>query len=118
MVDDELAICKLVKTLLEFEGYTVLTACNAEAATSIYAQHAAEVGLLLTDLVMPGMNGLELADRTLQWTPQLKVLFMSGSDGATRGFGCIAKPFTRAELISRVSQALSWPGKFAAATTA
>src|SRR5579872_1410104 len=103
VVDDEPAIYKLVKAFLEHEGYTVVTAGDAKTAIRIYEEHADEVALLLTDLRMPGMTGLELADRALQRTPQLKVLFI-GSDRATRGFGCIGKPFTRAELISKVGQ--------------
>ena len=106
VVDDEPAICKLVKTLLELEGYAVLIAGDAETASEICEEHSAEIALLLTDLRMPEMSGVELADRILRWKPQMAVLFMSGSDAATRGFGCIAKPFTRAQLIGRVSEAL------------
>jgi two-component system cell cycle sensor histidine kinase/response regulator CckA len=106
VVDDEPSICLLVKTFLELEGYAVLIAGDAETASKIYEEHSAEVTLLLTDMRMPGTNGIELADRILRWKPQMRVLFMSGSDAATRGFGCIAKPFTRAQLTSRVGQAL------------
>jgi two-component system cell cycle sensor histidine kinase/response regulator CckA len=106
VVDDEPSICLLVKTFLELEGYAVLIAGDAETASKIYEEHSAEVTLLLTDMRMPGANGIELADRILRWKPQMRVLFMSGSDAATRGFGCIAKPFTRAQLTSRVGQAL------------
>lgn len=106
VVDDEPSICRLVKTLLEREGYAVFIAGDAETASKIYEEHSAEVALLLTDMRMPGANGVELADRILRCTPQMRVLFMSGSDEASRGFGCLAKPFTRAQLISRVNQAL------------
>ena len=106
VVDDEPSICLLVKTLLELEGYAVLTARDAETAMQIYEEHSAEVALLLTDMRMPEMNGGELADRILRWQPQMRVLFMSGSDAATRGCGCIAKPFTRTQLIGKVGQAL------------
>jgi CheY-like chemotaxis protein len=106
VVDDEPAICKLVKTLLELEGYGVLIAGDAETASEIYEKHSGEIALLLTDLRMPDMNGLQLADRILRWKPQMPVLFMSGSDAASRGFGCVAKPFTRAQLIGRVGEAL------------
>ena len=106
VVDDEPSICLLVKTLLELEGYAVLTAGDAETASKIYEEHSAEVGLLLTDMRMPDTNGAELADRLLRWKPQMRVLFMSGSDAATRGHGCIAKPFTCAQLISGVGRAL------------
>jgi CheY-like chemotaxis protein len=106
VVDDEPAICSLVKTLLEREGYAVLIAGDAETATHIYEEHSAEVALLLTDVKMPGMNGLELADRILRRKPQMRVLFMSGSHGSTRDFVCISKPFTQAQLIGRVGMAL------------
>ncbi len=64
------------------------------------------VALLLTDVVMPNVNGLELADQLLQREPHLRILFMSGSEDASRGFGCVAKPFTGAGLIRRVSEVL------------
>src|SRR6185436_16289885 len=86
VVDDEPAICSLVKTLLEREGYAVLIAGDAETATYIYEEHSAEVALLLTDVKMPGMNGVELADRILRRKPQMRVLFMSGSHRSARDF--------------------------------
>jgi DNA-binding NtrC family response regulator len=107
VVDDEPSICRLVKTLLESEGYAVLIAGDAETASKLYEEHPGEVALLLTDMRMPGTNGVDLADRILRCAPQMRVLFMSGSDAVSRGFGCLAKPFTRAQLISRVNQALS-----------
>ncbi len=106
VVDDEPAICSLVGTLLEREGYAVLIASDAATAIRVYAEHSADVTLLLSDLRMPDMNGLELADHILRWKPHMRVLFMSGSDATTEGFGCIAKPFTRAQLIGSVSEAL------------
>lgn len=112
VVDDDYAIRKLVKIALETEGYDVLTADGAEAAMKLFEQSL--VSLLLTDVVMPNTNGPELADRLLQREPQLRVLFMSGSDDASRGFGCLAKPFTGAGLIRRVSEVLesSQPAQF------
>ena len=106
VVDDEPAICSLVGTLLEREGYAVLIASDAATAIRVYAEHSADVTLLLSDLRMPDMNGLELADHILRWKPHMRVLFMSGSDMTTEGFGCIAKPFTPAQLIGSVSEAL------------
>lgn len=104
VVDDDRAIRMLVKTLLEVEGYSVLMADGAETAMKLYDRST--VALLLTDVVMPTINGLELADRLLQREPQLRVLFMSGSEDASRGFGCVAKPFTGAGLIRRVGEVL------------
>jgi CheY-like chemotaxis protein len=106
VVDDEPAICLLVKTLLEREGYGVFIAGDAETATNVYEEHSAEVGLLLTDMKMPGMNGPELADRILLRKPEMRVIFMSGSHGSPRGFVSITKPFTQAELIRAVGLAL------------
>jgi len=107
VVDDDCAISKLVKLFLELEGYTVLTADNAESAMKLYSEPQAAVALLLTDVEMPNASGLELADRVLQLEPQLKILFMSALDGARRGFGCVTKPFTQAQLIGRVSEVLA-----------
>jgi CheY-like chemotaxis protein len=107
VVDDEPAICSLVRTLLEREGYPVLIAGDGETATHIYEEHSAEVSLLLTDVKMPGMNGFELANRILQREPHMRVLFMSGSHDATWAFDCIMKPFTRAQLVGRVGVALN-----------
>jgi two-component system, cell cycle sensor histidine kinase and response regulator CckA len=120
VVDDEPSICRLVKTLLEREGYAVFIAGDAETASKIYEEHSAEVALLLTDMRMPGTNGVELADHILRCRPQMRVLFMSGSDAASLGFGCLAKPFSRAQLISRVNEALGGraPAKVLAAAHA
>jgi CheY-like chemotaxis protein len=89
----------------------VLLADDAETAITLYEQHQARVALLLTDVRMSKMNGLELTDRILEREPRIRVLFMSGSDwSACRGFGCVAKPFTRAELVGRVAAALGGLG--------
>ena len=107
VVDDQCAISKLVKLFLELEGYTVLTADNAESAISVYTEHQSAIALLLTDVEMPNGSGLDLADRVLQLEPGLRILFMSALDGARSGFGCVLKPFTQAQLIGRVCEALA-----------
>jgi len=109
VVDDDCSIRTFVKLFLEIEGYAVLIAENAETAMKLYTQHQSAVALLLTDVVMPNMNGLELADQLLRREPQLRILFMSGSEDASRGFGCVAKPFTVAGLIRRVGEVLESP---------
>lgn len=107
MADDEPGIRAVVGTLLQDAGCAVLLAGGAETAMALCEQHQARVALLLTGVRMPKMNGLELADRILEREPRIRVLFMSGSDrSACRGFGCLAKPFTRAELAGRVAAAL------------
>jgi len=109
VVDDEHAIRGLVKIMLESEGYTVLTAGDAETAIKIYEGHQSAVALLLTDIVMPNMSGVQLADRVLQIEPRMRILFMSASAGARPGDAYLAKPFALAELISRVGETLRSP---------
>ena len=104
VVDDDSAVRKLVKTVLETEGYDVITADGAATAVKLYDQ--SPVALLLTDVVMPNIDGPGLADLLLRREPRLRVLFMSGSEGASRGYGCVSKPFTGAKLIRRVSEVL------------
>lgn len=106
VVDDDSAIRKLVKVFLEIEGYAVLIAEDAATAMKLYTEHQPTVALLLTDVIMPNMNGLELADHLLRREPQLRILFMSGSENASRGFGCVAKPFTGTGLVRRVGEVL------------
>src|SRR5580700_619484 len=117
VVDDDRSIRVLVKGVLEMEGYAVLMADGAETAMTLYDQ--SKVALLLTDVAMPVIDGLELADQLLRREPQLRILFMSGSENVSRGFGCVAKPFTGAGLIRRVGEVLrSLPGIQAGRTTA
>ncbi len=108
VVDDEAAVGALVKRILETAGYAVLLAGGAQAAINLYAEHRTTVALLFTDVKMPRMSGLELADHVLQLEPHLPILFMSGSDWSiSRGFGCVAKPFKQAELVRRVGEVLA-----------
>ena len=65
VVDDDGDVRMLVKDLLEFEGYAVLTAGDAETAMRVHEDCQSVVALLLTDVIMPNINGLELADRLL-----------------------------------------------------
>jgi two-component system, cell cycle sensor histidine kinase and response regulator CckA len=106
VVDDDYTIRHFVRAFLEIEGYAVLIAESAETAMKLYKEHQSTVVLLLTDVVMPNMTGLELADHLLRWAPQLPILFMSGSADASRGFGCVAKPFTGTGLVRRVGEVL------------
>ena len=107
VVDDHCAISKLVKLFLELEGYTVFTADNAETAMNVYKEHQSAVSLLLTDVEMPDGSGLDLVERVLKLEPGLRILFMSAFGGSRGGFGCVTKPFTQAQLIGRVGEALA-----------
>jgi two-component system, cell cycle sensor histidine kinase and response regulator CckA len=98
--------------MLEQSGYTVLQAGSGLEAIEVARNHAAPIDLLLTDIVMPGINGRELARNLTQARPGLKVVYMSGYSGfASRGFDSkedvlISKPFTRDTLLSRLHEVL------------
>jgi CheY-like chemotaxis protein len=115
VVEDEGAVRELVRTALTRAGYRVLAARDGEEALTRAAAHAGRIDLLLTDVVMPGLNGRELALRFRQARPDARVLFMSGfasdviaADGGLLGDSeLLMKPFTPDELLSRVRSALS-----------
>jgi two-component system, cell cycle sensor histidine kinase and response regulator CckA len=107
VVDDNLDICAFAKRLLESAGWTVVTAADGAEALRFYQEHQSNIVLLLTDVMMPNIDGLELVDRVLGMDSQLPVLFMSGDTWvAYRGLECIAKPFRSAELVASVSRVL------------
>jgi CheY-like chemotaxis protein len=108
VVDDNRDICTLTKRLLEAAGWRVVTAMDGEEGLRFYQEHRSAIVLLLTDVVMPKINGFELADRVLGADSQLPVLFMSGDAGCDyRGLECISKPFRPNELIETVTRVLS-----------
>jgi signal transduction histidine kinase len=115
VVEDEAAMLEVTRRLLEDGGYDVLTASGGEGALRIAAGHAGEIHLLLTDVVMPGMLGKEVAARVSELRPQIGVLYMSGYAQAvigpmgdlSAGHTIIDKPFTEAQLLERVAEALS-----------
>jgi CheY-like chemotaxis protein len=107
LVDDDYDIRTVLRLVLEHAGYSVLVAADGEEALDAFKQHQDCVALLLTDVAMPRMNGVDLADHILKFDSHVPVVFMSGSMmNADRGFGCIAKPFKPAELIGRVRNVL------------
>jgi len=106
LVEDEPALREIAKLRLQGFGCTVLEASDGPEAIRIAEEETGSIDLLLTDVVMPGMNGRELADRLRQKTPWLKVLFSSGyNDETIFRTGCLApgahfirKPYTRMDL--------------------
>jgi len=114
LVEDEDVIRKLALRMLEGQGYRVLAASEPREAMRIAAEYD-DIDLLLTDVVMPGMNGQELARRLLDESPAMRVLFTSGYPaGAMTGQGLIEegapllqKPFSSAALLERVRDALA-----------
>ena len=114
VVEDDEALRSLVREFLESVGYRVFTAADGEQGRRLAEQLQEPIHLLLTDVVMPKMNGLELADQLKGLFPELKVLFMSGyADNATikpdwlgqsRRF--ISKPFERTTLLEQIRMML------------
>ncbi len=117
LVEDEDAVRTTSMMALQTWGYNVLAAASGEEASQILAQHADQVELLLTDVVMPGMSGRELADALRQEHPGLKVLFMSGytSDAVLRhgilhgAANFLEKSFSPATLAEKVRYVLDRP---------
>jgi two-component system, cell cycle sensor histidine kinase and response regulator CckA len=107
VVDDNRDICLFAKRFLESAGWTVLMAPDGEQGLRFYEEHQASIVLLLTDVSMPKMNGIELADRVRRIDSKLPVLFMSGDEGgAHRDLGYLPKPFLLSELVEKVSRVL------------
>lgn len=112
IVDDEPAVRALAARLLRDAGHDVIEAGSGEEALSAVADRA-ELHMLLTDVLMRGMSGGELADRLRSERPGLRVLFMSGYppkqvgiDPASNGDGFLEKPFAPAELSVLVNRIL------------
>ena len=114
LVEDEPAVRTLIRDALEPRGYQVLVAGRPEEALSLAAQHDGVVHLLLTDVIMPGFSGKELADRLLILRPDLKVLFISGytADAIAHhgvlddSVNFLPKPFTSDKLLRKVRAVL------------
>ncbi len=115
VVEDERAVREFVSTALTRAGYRVLTAHDGHDALTRAAAHAGGIDLLLTDVVMPGLSGPELARRFRMARPGARVLFMSGyaadviaAEGALPGAAdLLVKPFTPDELVARLGASLS-----------
>ncbi len=114
LVEDDEAILDLGKIILEMRGYTVLAAQAPEQAIHLVQDHPGDIHLLITDVVMPGMNGRELAERLGAIRPNLKCLYMSGYTADViahrgimdEGLNFIQKPFGSEDLAERVRQVL------------
>jgi two-component system, cell cycle sensor histidine kinase and response regulator CckA len=115
VAEDEPPLLKLTCNTLRESGYKVLEAENGARAIEAAAQYDGDIQLLLTDVVMRGMNGRELADKMLAARPKIKVLYMSGyTDGAVATHGVLEsgivilrKPFTRKQLQQSVGEILA-----------
>jgi nitrogen-specific signal transduction histidine kinase/CheY-like chemotaxis protein len=116
LVEDEAQVREMTAAILRGAGYTVLLADSGDEALGICTQHRGRINLLLTDVIMPGMNGRRTADVATAIRPGLAVLFMSGyPDEAILRHGVIEanipflqKPFTPSQLRMKVREALGF----------
>ena len=114
LLEDDLGIRQLVRQMLLGQGYTVLEAQNWREAVRLCVEHPGPLQLLLTDVVMPEMNGPAVAEYLTPLRPEMRVLFMSGyADNAIgdhgvlhRSVAFLQKPFTRDELVQKVQEVL------------
>jgi two-component system cell cycle sensor histidine kinase/response regulator CckA len=118
LVEDEPAVRELTRMVLAAQGYSVVEALSPEDAERISENSGTEIHLLLTDVVMPGVSGRELAKRITARHPKMRVLYMSGythnviaSGGMLEsGIAFLQKPFTPAVLVQRVRDVLDARG--------
>jgi CheY-like chemotaxis protein len=117
LVEDEECVREITVRVLESAGYLVLAASGPDEAIRMLQHHAGPVHLLLTDMIMPGMNGSELAARLKAMRPELIVMCMSGYPSSTAALHpqgglpgwYIQKPFTVHMLLTQVAEALAFP---------
>jgi two-component system, cell cycle sensor histidine kinase and response regulator CckA len=118
LVEDEATVRNLTRRILERRGYMVLEAADVEEALNIYAHHRGPIHLALTDVILPGMSGRDLAERLNSCSPNTRVLYMSGytadliaQHGVLEpGIALLEKPFTPAMLLRRVREILDGGG--------
>lgn len=116
LVEDEDDVRKLVVDVLTQRGYSVLETSRPDEAVLMCEEHPKEIHLLLTDVVMPGMNGRELAERLAWMRPEMKAVYMSGYTQDAKICGglealFLRKPFTPSVLAKKIRQVLDEAGE-------
>ena len=114
LVEDEDSVRTMAARILRQKGFTVVEACDGGQALEALREYGGPLDLILTDVVMPGVSGVELADRAVQLRPGMPVLFMSGyterevadRGGARSGTLLLNKPFRAGELVAAVRKVL------------
>ncbi len=114
LVEDSDVVRDVIVRMLEEDGFTVLPASCGEDALSVSRREDVSIDLLLTDIVMPEMSGVELADRLERERPGVRILFMTGyAEEVVMNEGilgkhreCIGKPFTLEQITKRVRKIL------------
>jgi len=118
LVEDDAAVRDLVRSLLSAQGYNVLVSQDLQEVGTICEQHSGRIHLLLTDMVLPGTSGREVAKRVGSARPGVKVLYMSGytddalaqNHGFDESFAFLQKPFSSITLAAKVREALDSEG--------
>ena len=119
LVEDEPLVRKMTRRILEKNGYYVLEAESGEEALTLCGQYNGPIDLLLSDVVMPGMSGPELAERVKSLRPHMKAMFMTGysehsalnREGAAFPEIFIQKPFTPEQLMRKVGDLVAFHGE-------
>ena len=113
VVDDEDLIRKIIDRMLQPMGYCILHAANGDEALTICERWNGAIHLMVTDVTMPGMNGIDLVECATDRWPNIKILFITGfaADAAVRrrtsNHPLLPKPFTCDQLTGRVQELLS-----------
>ena len=114
LVDDEPTVRKVLRRVLERSGHRVLMAANADVALALAQEHPGPIDLLVTDVVMPATDGLELARILCERQPNMRVLFVSGypdasavGDSGPPSAEFLHKPFSPAALADKIKSVLS-----------
>ena len=113
-MDDAGTLRKLIRRLLEDGGYTVLDSGDPAVALCIAQEHPGPIPLLITDVVLPGMSGSEVAAGVIKNRPETRVLYVSGFNDESivpllvpgHSYAFLKKPFTQDELLKKVRQLL------------
>jgi CheY-like chemotaxis protein len=118
LVEDEDGVRQLARRILEKTGYTVIEARHGGEGLAVCETHQGPIQLLVTDVLMPGIGGRELAERAALLRPEMKILFMSGHTDDTvlnlgiklHGMPFLQKPFTLIQLAKKVRETLDGAG--------
>lgn len=112
VVEDDPMVSDMIRRVMEHYGYAVLLAEHPDEAISLCSSHQGPIHALVSDVIMPGMDGFELAAKLRKTRPDLKVLFVSGysedsfphSSGEIKGDGFLQKPFAPDDLLARLRE--------------
>jgi two-component system, cell cycle sensor histidine kinase and response regulator CckA len=118
LVDDQGELRRLLGCVLQRAGFRVFEAASGEEALDLFSRDGARIQLLITDVVMPGMDGSELARRVSRKRPAIKVLFISGYSGHKLPAGApfLLKPFSPKALLKEIEALLHQPAAARAGT--